>query len=164
MTTLYPKFINVPSTPHLLQKPLLSVPACPICIDPAPAPFGQTDSYIDDLISVCPSYDNNATRIAFPVPIVLEDISRPVSSEELPCSHIVSNTKLKAEGCPSKCQIVMGWYLNTWSLTISLPEHKNIAWLTDIDQVMQIQQITFNQRLLVTLSMLPLPSLFQISS
>ena len=62
VTTLYPKFINALSTPSLLHEPLSPVPACPICIDPTPAPFGQTDGYIDDLISVCPSYNNIATR------------------------------------------------------------------------------------------------------
>ena len=108
VTTLYPKFINALSTPSLLHEPLSPVPACPICIDPTPAPFGQTDGYIDDLISVCTSYNNKATRIAFAVPILLEAISRPVSSENLPCSHLVSDKKLKAEGCPSECQTVLG--------------------------------------------------------
>ena len=143
MTTLYPKFINVPSTPRLLQESLSPVPACPICIDPAPAPFGQADGYIDDLISVCPSHDNNATSITFAVPIVLEVISRIVSSKDLPCSHLVSDKKLKAEGCPYECQIMLGWCLNTRSLTISLPDHKCIAWLNDIDQAIQTQKITF---------------------
>ena len=53
VTTLYPKFINAPSTPSILHEPSSSIPACPICIDPALTPFGQTDGYIDDLISVC---------------------------------------------------------------------------------------------------------------
>ena len=85
VTTLYHKFINVPSMPHLLQEPLLPVPAYPICINPTPAPFQQTDGYIVDLISVCPSHDNSTIRIAFVVPIAC-----PVSSEELPCSHLAS--------------------------------------------------------------------------
>ena len=112
VTTLYRKFINFPSMPHLLQEPLLPVLACPICIDPIPAPFGQPDGYIDDVISVYPSYDNNATCIAFAVPIVFETISCPLFSEVLPHSHIVCDKKLKAEGCPSECQIVLGWRLN----------------------------------------------------
>ena len=143
MTTLYPKFINAPSTPRLLHEPSSPVPACPICIDPTTTPFGQTDGYIDDLISVCPSYDNNATCIAFAVPIVLEAISRPASTEHLPRSHLISDKKLKAEGCPSKCQTVLGWHLNTRSLMISLPDHKCIAWLNNIDQVLHNQHINF---------------------
>ena len=143
VSTLFPTSINVPSTPSLLQEPLSPVPACPLCIDPAPAPFGQTDGYIDDLISVCPSSSDNATRIAFAVPIVLEAISRPVSSENLPRSHIVSLKKLKAEGCPSECQTVLGWRLNTRALTIALPEHKCIAWLHEIDRVLHHQHIQF---------------------
>ena len=66
-----------------------------------------------------------------------------MSSQDLTCSHLVSDKKLNANGCPSKCQKVLGWRLKTRSLTISLPEHKCIGWLHDIDQVLHTQKIKF---------------------
>ncbi len=39
---------------------------------------------------------------------------------------------MKSEGGLVKSKVILGWHFNFWTLTVTLPEHKHIAWSTEI--------------------------------
>jgi len=41
---------------------------------------------------------------------------------------MVAKDKLKAEGRLTKTKMILGWHFNFWTLTVTLPKHKHIAW------------------------------------
>jgi hypothetical protein len=45
---------------------------------------------------------------------------------------MVGQDKLKAEGCLAETKVILGWHFNFRTLAVTLPEHKHIAWLTEI--------------------------------
>jgi hypothetical protein len=48
---------------------------------------------------------------------------------------MVAEDKLKAEGGLSETKVILGWELNFRTLTVTLPEHKHIAWSGEIEQI-----------------------------
>ena len=48
---------------------------------------------------------------------------------------LLSQPKLLAEGSPEEVQIVLGWRIDTRRMTISLPDDKFHAWITDIETI-----------------------------
>jgi hypothetical protein len=45
---------------------------------------------------------------------------------------MVTKDKLTAEGGLSETKTILGWHFNFRTLTVTLPEHKNIPWLQEI--------------------------------
>ena len=45
---------------------------------------------------------------------------------------MVAKDKLKAEGGLSETKTILGWHFNFQTLTMTLPEHKHIAWSREI--------------------------------
>ncbi|KAI2502401.1 hypothetical protein MHU86_12058 [Fragilaria crotonensis] len=74
--------------------------------------------------------------------------SRPHAGEirePLPRRDILSLPKLKAEGAPAEVQIVLGWTLNTRTLTIGLPTDKFTAWGAELDRISRARRCTFGE-------------------
>jgi hypothetical protein len=44
--------------------------------------------------------------------------------------------ELKAEGDLLETKVILGWPFNFRTLTVTLPEHKHIAWLTEIHKML----------------------------
>jgi hypothetical protein len=95
---------------------------------------GRTDSFIGDLIRVFLDTPVNRKREPHAVPLSIHVTSRPHlgSAEPVTRKELLSGPKLIAEGSPAEVQIVLGWTLNTRSLTILLPLDKFEAWSTDL--------------------------------
>jgi hypothetical protein len=49
----------------------------------------------------------------------------------------LSPEKLLAEGTPEEVQTILGWIVNTRSLSIALPADKFIAWQSDLDELIR---------------------------
>ena len=100
------------------------------------------------------------TRTAFAVPIELEAISRPVSSENLPCSHLVSNKKLPLR-MPNSAGLAFQHLSRSPYPTISALPGSKILTKSCITS-------TYNSNILkhslIALSTLPLSYLSQLSS
>ena len=133
-----PVYVADPSTPL--------APAMPMAVGIPPTERGKVDGFIDDLIHVFWDTPSNCERLPHAVPLAMHVTSRPHagdSEEPLPRRDILSIPKLRAEGAPAEVQTVLGWSLNTRTLTISLPETKFRAWLTDLSAITQSRRCTF---------------------
>jgi hypothetical protein len=55
---------------------------------------------------------------------------------------MVAKDKLKAEGGLSETKVILGWHFNFQTLTATLPEHKFIAWSTEIHKMVDSGKTT----------------------
>ena len=55
---------------------------------------------------------------------------------------MVEMEKAKAEGAAEEIKIVLGWILDTKRLLVSLPEHKYIAWTSQIDELLNQKTVS----------------------
>ena len=58
------------------------------------------------------------------------------------CKAFVAKDKLSAEGGLSDTNIILGWLYTFRTLTISLPDHKFIAWMAAIQKMITLKRST----------------------
>jgi hypothetical protein len=58
---------------------------------------------------------------------------------------MVAEDKLTAEGGLSETKVILGWHFNFRTLTVTLPEHKHIAWSREIKQMIDSRCTTKKQ-------------------
>lgn len=101
---------------------------------PSAKPFGSADVYIDDIIVTFLDSDGNDSRAIDAVPLAIETIGRPRASDEpIQREPLLAADKLQAEGAPAEIKTILGWVVNTRSLTIHLPDDKLQVWSNDIN-------------------------------
>jgi len=78
----------------------------------------------------------NADWLEAATPLTIKVAARPNNvNEPIPCKKMVAEDKLKVEGGLSETKTILGWLFNFRTLTMSLPEHKYIAWSNDLRQM-----------------------------
>jgi hypothetical protein len=96
---------------------------------------GYADVYIDDTTGLTVDLPGtfNADRLEAAIPLAIEIATRPKDiNEPIPREPIIAHDKLKAEGGLVETKVILGWHFNFRTLTVSLPEHKHIAWSGEI--------------------------------
>ena len=97
----------------------------------------KSDVFIDDIITVGVDIKDYLCRImAAPSTIMHSFTHRAEGQTYLPRQDFIADDKNAAEGGPEEKKIVLGWQLNTRTLTVHLPAHKFKGWS---DQVKSIQ-------------------------
>ena len=124
--------------PKLISKRTPLATAYQLIVDIPLAPRGCVDVYIDDIIAVS-LYDKQEYRaIASAVPLAIHTVGRPASQHEsIPRHPLVCIRKLVAEGRLEEVKTILGWVINTRSMTIHLPSHKYIAWSKSIKDILR---------------------------
>jgi hypothetical protein len=123
--------LNDPITKDLEDpRPLdESVPFHPVTEISVPVPLdinGKIDIYIDDFIGIAPDVADTVSKVNQAIPLVIHSIARPINpSDPIPRKDIISMKKYKAEERMEETKVVLGWLLNTCTLTISLPSDKH---------------------------------------
>jgi hypothetical protein len=89
-------------------------------------------------ITIVPDIDNNWERGSNAMSLEIHLASRALSTNKpLARDDPLSLSKFAAEGSMSEVLTVLGWQLNFWSLEISLPRDKFLAWQAGICQIIQ---------------------------
>jgi hypothetical protein len=87
--------------------------------------------YINDLYSICVAIDDSTERCAAAVALALDVVGCPLGLlDTLPREALLSLKKLKGEGKHEDIKVVMGWELNSITLTIGLTQGKFEIWKT----------------------------------
>jgi hypothetical protein len=98
-------------------------------------PAGYIDVYIDDNIGVTLDLGDNAIHLCRAIPLAIRTIARPlVDSDVIPRKDIISLKKFEAKGRLEEVKKILGWIINTRSLSITLPDDKFKAWSSDISK------------------------------
>ncbi len=80
----------------------------------------------------------NAECLEAAIPLAIKVAARPNNaSKQIPYKKMVVEDKLKVEGGLAETKVILGWHLNFQTLTVTLPKHKYIAWLQEIQQMMK---------------------------
>ena len=105
---------------------------------------GKSDVYIDDITSVVADINNNAERGEAAVLLAMHLIGRPFDFND-PITHLdlASITKLIAEARLEETKILLGWKLDTRTLTVSLTFEKFKAWSDSINDILKTKSSTF---------------------
>jgi hypothetical protein len=104
----------------------------------------KIDIYIDDSIGVAPDIGETPSRVARAIPLAIRTMARPLSLDDvLPRKDLISMKRLQAEGQLSEVRVILGWEINTRSLSIAIPEHKATAWIKDIESIIETGQSNY---------------------
>ena len=96
---------------------------------------GKADCFIDDICSIVVDIGENVERLRKAPITVMEAVSlNSDNSGYLVRDNLVAEDKMIAEGAPAEKKICLGWELDTRKLLVCLPDHKYIAWRSQIDE------------------------------
>jgi hypothetical protein len=112
-----------------------------LIVDVPVDPRGYTDMYIDDTtgLTVDLPRTKNADRLEASIPLAIKTAACPSDiNEPIPREKMVAKDKLVAEGGLAETKVILGWFFNFRTLTISLPEHKHIVRSHDIKQMIDL--------------------------
>ena len=59
----------------------------------------------------------------------------------IPRVDIIVIDKMKAEGAAKERKICLGWMLDTRRLLVSLPDHKTLGWISQIDSLLKNETV-----------------------
>jgi len=69
-------------------------------------------------------------------------LRRPLDpSDIIPREEIISLEKYATEGCMEEQKTVLGWIINSRSLTIALPSHKHCKWRNEIQRIIILPKV-----------------------
>ena len=123
-----------------------SVPFHPAAKISVPVPLdinGKIDIYIDDFIGIAPDVANTVSKVSQAIPLAIHSIARPINpSDPIPRKDIISTKKYKAEGRMEETKVVLGWLLNTRTLTISLPSDKHKRWVDELKLLISASKVS----------------------
>ena len=120
--------------PRTLDEKLPFGTALPMMVDvPIDTP-SKADVYIDDIITVSLASPMNDARASAAVPLSIHILGRPMSTNEpIQRDELMSIIKLQAEGQLEEYKTVLGWEINTRTLTIHIPTQKYKVWKDSIN-------------------------------
>jgi hypothetical protein len=107
--------------------------------------LGYADIYIDDTIGITPDLWDNTKRLSRAIPLAINSIARPTEDlDVIPRKDIILMKKFKVEGrLEEEVKKVLGWILNTRTLTLSLPHDKLRDWSHDISKMISGKKLHF---------------------
>ena len=99
---------------------------------------------VDDIINIALDLEDNLERIIkVPVTVMNAVADKAILMDPgIKCSDILADDKMQAEGTAEEEKIYLCWILNTRSLQVKLPSHKDIAWSSQIDQVLNNKTVS----------------------
>ena len=93
------------------------------------------------MIVVGPDTKGTKERLAAVAPLTIHTLCRPLDPDEpVPRENPLALNKLLAEGGLSEVKIILGWEINTRTLTIALPLHKHTTWDSEIKNILTFQR------------------------
>ena len=115
----------------------------PLSVDIPETSTAKADVFLDDIVEAGIDTPPIRVRLQGAVALAVDTMSRRVNTNEpLPRVALINKTKLAAEGRLEETKIVLGWLLDTRRLRISLPEHKFVAWTTQIKEMKSTSKTT----------------------
>jgi hypothetical protein len=123
--------------PKALPDSLPFHQACPMSVRIPVNDLGKVDIYLDDTIGIALDTNDNALRVSQAIPLIIHSLARPLdTSNKIPRKGIISLKKFAAEGQMEETKLVLGWFLYTRSLIISLAVDKHKNWVREIKNLL----------------------------
>jgi hypothetical protein len=108
--------------------------------------WGCIDDFIDDGITITLDIDNNQNRAVPAMLLAIPAICRPRDMNEcILRDDCLSLGKLREEGTLSEESTILGWKINTHTLTMALPVKKAKYWLSDQEQIVSTKKVSYKK-------------------
>jgi hypothetical protein len=105
--------------PRYLSEDFPFAAAKSIDVEIPPDDWGRVDDFVDDGIVVVPDIKDNKNRAIQAMLLTMHVLFQPVDiNKKIDC---LSLEKLQEEGFLSENPVILGWVVNTRSLTLQLP-------------------------------------------
>ena len=106
------------------------------------------NGFIDNIITITVNDEHWIDHAKSAAILVIHTLFQPLQpSEPLKLDDPLSLRKITGEGKLAEHNICLGWYINTHSLKLFLPEEKQTSWVNDIKDALsskQLRQIRWN--------------------
>ncbi len=135
---------NIPPRKYLDDDIPFAI-GCGLIVDIPIDPQGYADVYIDNTTGLTVNLPGtmNANQLEAAIPLAIKVASQPNDTNEpIPCKKMIAKDKLTVEGGLSETETILGWCFNFRTLTVTLPEHKHIAWSWEIKLMIQVHMTT----------------------
>jgi hypothetical protein len=102
---------------------------------------GNNEVFIDDLMGATIDLPgtNNIQRLEHAPLLAIHAMARPLQTEEpIPRETMAALNKLISEAGLTEQKVNLGWLFDTRRLLISLPDNKKIAWVREIDEMLEL--------------------------
>jgi hypothetical protein len=140
-----PHQIKLPPTQYL-DDSIPFAPAAELDVDLPNDDMGRIDDFIDDGIAIVPDISNNKLRGVSAMLLAIHTLCRPLDpNEHIFREDCLSLEKLSEEGVMSECLTILGWKINTRSLTLALPNKKFSTWNQDLYQVISSKRASLQK-------------------
>ena len=124
-------------------------PGQPLLFDFPPDEASRTskfENYIDDEIGAGVDIGDAIARMAAAGPLSLHVLGRPLSThEEILRDDILSLKKFKAEALPEEKKTILGWLVNTWKLSVAIPQDKYLGWSKSIRSILTNNKVGYKE-------------------
>jgi len=130
--------------PKFLDQSIPFATSLDLDVEVPPDDWGRIDDFIDDGIVVTPDIGENVARAIPAMLLAIHVMFRPIDSKEnIKRDDCLSLGKLQEEGFLTETPTILGWEINTRSLTIRLPEKKFKVWHAELHEVITQKKISF---------------------
>jgi len=110
-----------------------------------PDDMGKIDIFIDDGLAITIDKNDNKFRAVQSLLLAMHILCRPVDhNDPIPREDCLSLSKLAEEGQLAEKFTILGWNINTRTLTISLPDKKFKTWSKDLEQIINKRKVSFS--------------------
>jgi hypothetical protein len=128
--------------PTPLPENIAFHPAKSLAVDIPINDIGKVNIYMDDSIGIALDDKDNTTRVSYTIPLAIHTLAREENSlDPIPRKDIISLKKLLAEGQMEESKTILGWLINTRTLSISLPLDKHLSWSSQISTLASAPQV-----------------------
>jgi hypothetical protein len=105
--------------------------------------WGQIDDFIDDGIVIVPDLGDNSKRGIHALLLAIHILFRPTDPKEpVLRDDGLSLGKLLEDGFLTETPVILGWQINTRTLSIQLPHEKFKRWNQDLSETISTKMIS----------------------
>ena len=132
------------SEPILLDASITFASAKPLDIALVPDDAGKVDIYIDDGLVITPDLGQNRYRAIQALLLSIHTLCRPLDKNEpILREDCLSLGKLEEEGQLAERFTLLGWDIDTRSLSIALPLKKSARWEKDLLEIINRKKVSY---------------------
>ena len=135
---VHSKYVKQVPSPKSLPEEVPFAPALETSVPNMEKDRCSADVFIDDVITVGVDIGDNTEKIMADPCTVIHALAHATEEDTvIPRQDMIAADKNIAEGAPEEVKIILGWEINTRTMSICLPHHKVVAWSAQLEECLK---------------------------